>query len=92
MNERWRKHLGKGVIDCSVNYDETLIAAGGIDGEVFVLDMEGKILSKVNVGMPIWGIDINNSGDLISVALADKPNSKGKIVIIEKNRILFEKD
>lgn len=70
LTSLWRKNIGKGVIDSSLDVNSQTVSFGDLTGKVIVADYFGSvILDQAVSSVPIWGIDhcYSTNGELILV-------------------------
>jgi hypothetical protein len=91
LKRQWELKIGSGTIDCAIDSTQSIIAAGDVNGKIFICDTDGIKKEELNVDMPIWGIDISIALNLIAVGTASKSPYKGELVLFKEKNILFKK-
>ena len=90
LSQKWDVKIGNGVIDCAIDTSEKVLVCGDVNGTVTKMSSNGNILFEYQSNMPVWGVDISSTLELIVIGTASKNPLKGELIIL-KNELEFER-
>ena len=87
----WRLEIGNGVIDCAISKERRVVVAGDVNGKVLVSNYYGEVQTRYSYDLPVWGVDINSSANVVAVGLASKVPPEGALMVLESGEVVLEK-
>jgi WD40 repeat protein len=70
--EQWEYHAGSWINGVGVSRDGTVIAAGTLDRNLYILNKEGRLIAKTTTGTTIQPRSVAVSGDAKHIVVADQ--------------------